>query len=112
MLQRHYIRVDAQNRIVDGWSDGPHANRDTTGAICINEEGSYQFRLMPDGEENPTLRTMEDLPLYSWNGERAVLRTEEDLAADRADLPTPPPSAQEQLRADVDFLAAIQGVSL
>lgn len=27
-------------------------------------------------------------------------------------VPAPPPTAQEQLRADVDFLAAMQGVAL
>ena len=27
-------------------------------------------------------------------------------------VPVPPPTAQEQLRADVDFLAAMQGVAL
>ena len=27
-------------------------------------------------------------------------------------VPAPPPTAQEQLRADVDFLAAMQGVTL
>ena len=41
---RHYITTDSQDRIVDGWSDGPHRNRDTDGAICINEEGGYQFQ--------------------------------------------------------------------
>lgn len=41
-----------------------------------------------------------------------VERTEEEIEADRAAIPVPAPTAQEQLRADVDFLAAMQGVSL
>lgn len=109
---RHYITTDAAGRIADGWSDGPHPERDTAGAICINEEGGYQFRLAPDGEENPPLYTEDGFPRYCWNGERAVLRTEEEVEADRAAIPAPPPSPQEQLRADVDFLAALQGVIL
>lgn len=109
---KHYITTDAQSRIVFGWSDGPHPDRDTSGAICINEEGGYQFRLFPGGEENPPLYTMDGIPLYKWDGEAVVPRTEEEIAADRAAIPEPPPSPQEQLRADVDFLAAMQGVSL
>ena len=41
-----------------------------------------------------------------------VLYTEEEIAADRASLPAPAPTAQEQLRADVDFLAAMANIQL
>lgn len=108
----HYIAIDTRSRIVGGWSDGPHRARDTADAICINEQGGYQFRLFPGGEENPPLYTMDGIPMYRWDGKRVVPRTEEEIAADRADIPEPLPSAQEQLRADVDFLAAMQGVML
>lgn len=109
---KHYITVDAQKRVTDGWSSGPRPNRDTTSAICVNERGGYQFRLAPGGEENPALYTMDGIPLYKWDGEKAVRRAAEEIAADRAAIPAPQPTAQEQLRADVDFLAALQGVSL
>lgn len=98
---KHYIATDTQGRITDGWSDGPHPDRDATGAICINEQGGYQFRLFPGGEENPPLYTMDGIPLYRWDGESAVPRTEEEIEADRAAIPAPPPSAQEQLRAEL-----------
>ena len=55
---------------------------------------------------------MDGVPLYRWDGESAVPRAAEEIEADRAAMPEPPPTAQEQLRADVDFLAALQGVSL
>ena len=109
---RHYIAIDAQGRITSGWSDGPQRDRDTTGAVCINEAGGYQFRLHPGGEENPPLYTQDGIPLYRWDGERVVRRSEEEVQADRAALPAPAPSEQERLRADVDFLAAMQGVAL
>lgn len=112
MNHKHYITTDSRGRITAGWSDGPHQGRDTTDAICISEEASYQFRLAPGGEENPPLYTMDSIPLYRWDGEAAIPRTEEEIAADRTSKPAPPPSAQEQLRADIDFLAAMQGVSL
>lgn len=108
----HYIITDARGRITDGWSDGPHPERDTTNAICINQQGGYQFQLTPGGGENPPLYTMDGILLYRWDGAQVLPRTEEEIAADRAAIPEPPPSEQEQLRADVDFLAAMQGVSL
>lgn len=124
---RHYITVDDRDRILLAWSDGPLPNRDTAGAICINEQGGYQFRLLyspgfvGDGEEFPALRESEEnpplftedgIPLYEWGGEVAILRSEEEIAADRAAIPAPPPSPQEQLRADVDFLAAMTNIQL
>lgn len=109
---RHYIKIDDQNRIIDGWSDGVFPDRNTTDAICINEQGGYQFRLFPDGEENPILYTTDGIPLYEWDGEEVEKRTEFAISADRTVIPESPPSEQEQLRADVDFLAALQGVIL
>ena len=56
--------------------------------------------------------TEDRIPRYKLEDGQAVERTEEEIAADREAIPTPPPTPQEQLRADVDFLAAMQGVSL
>ena len=55
---------------------------------------------------------MDGIPRYRWDGEMAVKRSEEEIAADRAAIPDPPPGPQEQLRADVDFLAAMGGIQL
>lgn len=111
---RHYITTDANRRITSGWSDGPLRDRDTTDAICINEQGGYQFRLFPGGEENPPLYTMDGIPLYKWDSEnqKVVKRTNEEIENDRQALPKPKPSVQEQMRADIDFLAALQGIVL
>lgn len=112
---RHYIRIDDQNRIIDIWSDGPYQGKDTTDAICINEKGSYQVYLTVEGkqtEENPRWITNDGIPLYKWDGEMVQQRTEEEIAAERAAMPAPPPSPLEQIRADIDFIAALQGVSL
>lgn len=110
---RQYIAIRPDNGVIlDAWSDGPHPEKDTTSAICINEKGGYQFRFSPGGEENPPLYDMDGIPLYKWNGSQVVERTEEEIEADRAAIPATPPSAQEQLRADVDFIAAMTGVML
>lgn len=94
---KHYIVVDGQGRISDTWSDGPHQEKDTTNAICINEHGGYQFRLKPDGEENPTLYTFDGIALYKWDEESVKERTEEEIEADRSAIPKPPPTTEEDL---------------
>lgn len=104
---KHYIRVDDHSRITDAWSDGPNPEKDTAGAICINERGEYQLRLIIDGkatEENPALWTMEGIPLYKYEDGEVKRRTPEEIAADIAEIPPAPPSPMEQLRADVDYV--------
>lgn len=85
---KHYIRIDASGNIVEGWSDGPHNHRTATEEdICINDKGGYQFRLVIDGkptEVNPLLFDgMSMIPLYRWDGEKVVRRSEEELEAER-----------------------------
>ena len=109
---RHYITTRSDGAIIDAWSDGPHPRKDAANAICINGQGGYQFRLHPGGEENPPVFDMDGIPLYKRDGSRVIPRTEAEIEADRAAIPAPPPSAQEQLRADVDFIAAMTGVTL
>ena len=102
---KHYIKPDSSNRIIGCWSDGPHPDRDTTDAICISDKGGYQFRLFPDGEENPFFYDMNGIPLYKWDGQAVVKRTAEEIAADRAAIPAPPPSEMELLRQEVAKLS-------
>lgn len=85
----HYIRTDASGRITDGWSDGPHNGREPTeDDILLSDKGGYQFRLVLDGEpteENPPLYDgMTMIPLYKWDGERVLRRSEDEIEADRA----------------------------
>lgn len=103
---KHYIKTRDDGAIIDCWSNGPHPDRDTTHAICISDKGGYQFRFTPDGEENPSLYDVDGIPLYKWDGQAVVKRTAEEIAADRAAIPAPPPSEMEQLRADNALLRA------
>ena len=112
---KHYITVDDQGRITDGWSDGPRRDKPTEGAICINDRGGYQFRLIIDKketEENPPLWTMDGIPLYKYVDGAVQERTEEEIEADRALIPPPPPSETEKLRADMDYIAIMSGIEL
>ena len=87
---KHYVRVDANGRVVKGFSaaiEPPQA-----GDVCINEQGGYQFRLTPEGAENPELRDDNGVLLYKWDGAAVVARTPQEIAVD-----TP---AQEPPRVD------------
>lgn len=68
---KHYIRIREDGCIVDGFSDAFREPTDTD--ICINEQGGYQFRLFPGGEENPSLFEWDGMvPLYKWEGGEVV----------------------------------------
>ena len=79
---QHYIKIDNLGRIVGGWSNGPDPVRNTSDAICINQRGGYQFRLWPDGDENPVLFAEHGVPIYVWDGASVRRRTDDDILAD------------------------------
>lgn len=110
MGNRHYIRADAEGRVLEGWSDGPIPGRDTEGAVLLRSGGGYQFWLADDEIENPPILTEDGIPMYRWDGERVLERTEEEIAADRALLPPAPKSPEERL--DAIEAAIERGLSL
>lgn len=55
--------------------------------------------------------TEDGIPRYKLADGQAVERTMEEIAADRAAI-VQPVTPMEQMRADIDFIAAMQGVSL
>lgn len=73
---RHYIRIDEDSNVIEGWSDAIFPRRDTSEAIVLPGSYSYQFRLTPDGEENPPLFNEVGVPLYLWTGEEVLPRDE------------------------------------
>ena len=96
MYNKHYIKVDSYGRIVDGFSDA--FRQPTEDAICINEQGGYQFRLSPNGEENPCLWDWDGMiSLYKYEGGEIVKRTEEEIEADRAAIMHRDPAAPHNI---------------
>lgn len=83
---KHYIKTRSDGAIIDAWSDGPLPEKETTGAICINERGRYQFKFYLGGAENPPLLDDNGIPLYKWNGSLVIDRTKEEIAADLANM--------------------------
>lgn len=103
---KHYIVVDGSGCIVDGFSDAFRKPSDTD--ICINERGGYQFRLFPNGEENPSLCEPEHMiPLYTYRAGAVLKRSAEEINADIAALPLPEdmPSRIDMLEAQATYTA-------
>ena len=105
-----YIKTDKQGRITR--CEGEYTLPvDLDGWILIDEgEPCDKRNLAQSHYFDGGLYTMNGIPRYRWDGSAAVLRTEEELEADRAARTAPEPTEQEQLRADVDFLLAMGGV--
>ena len=90
LYYNHYITTDEKNCITDGWSDGPLPEKSSEGAILLDNKGGYQFRLCPDGEENPALYEWDHVvPLYVYENGAVRARTQAEIDADIAAVPIP-----------------------
>ena len=105
-VHRHYVTVDERCRITNGFSDAFRQPSDSD--ICITAKGSYQFRLYPDGEENPQLLTCpQGIPIYKLKSGVVVKRTDEEIEADIAEIPHPEqkPSRMDLMEAQMTYTA-------
>lgn len=91
-----YIQTDADFRIVrcDGGYTTP---ADLTGWIEIDEGTGDKYNLCQSHYFDDGLYTDDGIPRYEWNGEAAVLRSEDAVEKDRASVAQPeqPPVQQE-----------------
>ena len=106
-----YIQTDTEGRILR-CEGGYTTPSDLTDWTEIDEGTGDKYNLCQSHYFAGGLYTMDGIPRYKWDGSAAVLRTAEEIEADRAAISEPPPSEQEQLRADVDYIAALTGVEL
>ena len=97
MKSHVYIKVDEQGRIAR--CEGEYTlPSDLTDWILIDEGAPCDKRNLAQSMYfDGGLYTMDGIPRYRLDGSAAVLRTEEELEADRAALPAPPPTTDEIL---------------
>ena len=86
-----YIQTDADGRILrcDGGYTTP---ADLSGWLEIDEGNGDRYNLCQNHYFDGGLYTMDRIPRYRWDGEKAVLRSEDELEADRDAIPEPEPS--------------------
>ena len=92
-----YIQTDAEGSIIrcDGGYTTP---ADLSGWLEIGEGNGDRYNLCQSNYFDGGLYTIDGIPRYHWDGEKAVLRSEEDLEADRAAIPDPEPSPTLEAR--------------
>lgn len=107
LYNKHYITFDSRNRVTDGFSDA--FKQPSESDVCINEQGSYQFRLFPDGEENPSLYNQDGIPLYKFEDSKVLARTEEEMEFDYKEHPEyiPPMPIEQRVAAVEDAITEL-----
>lgn len=101
---RVYILLDEKERIVriEGEYSLPS---DLTGWVQIDEGYGDRFSLAQSHYLDGGLYTMQGIPRYKYEGGACVLRSEEELAADRDALPKPQPSQLDRVEAQATYTA-------
>lgn len=93
MKSKVYIKVDERNRILrceGGYTMSNIQNIDEW--IFIDEGMGDRYNLCQSHYFEGGLYTEDGIPRYKWDGEQTVLRTEEEIEADRAEIPEPEPT--------------------
>lgn len=92
-----YIMVDEKKRILrceGGYTMGNIENIDEW--IFVDEGTGDKYNLC-QSHYFDKLYTDDGIPRYKWDGEKAILRREAEIEADRANLPKPAPTMEERL---------------
>ena len=92
-----YIQTDAEGRIIR-CEGGYTTPSDLTDWTEIDEGIGARYNLCQGNYFDGGLYTMDGIPRYSWDGEKAVLRSDEALEADRSAIQEPKPSKTVEAR--------------
>ena len=92
-----YIQTDTEGRILR-CEGGYTTPSDLTDWTEIDEGTGDKYNLCQSHYFDGGLYTMDGIPRYKWDGSAAVLRTEDELEADRAAIPEPKPSKTVEAR--------------
>ena len=107
-----YVLADEQGRIIR--CEGGYTTSNITNPenwVQIDEGTGDRFNLCQSHYFPGGLYTEDGVPRYKLVDGKPVGRAEEEIAADLAAI-VQPVTQMEQMRADIDFIAAMQGVSL
>ena len=101
---RVYILLDEKERIVriEGEYSLPS---DLTGWVLIDEGYGDRYSLAQSHYLDGGLYTMQGIPRYKYEDGACVLRSEEEIAADRDALPKPQPSQLDRVEAQATYTA-------
>ena len=92
-----YIQTDTEGRILR-CEGGYTTPVDLTGWTEIDDGTGDKYNLCQSHYFEDGLYTMDGIHRYRWDGEKAVLRSEDELEADRADTSESEPSTSREAR--------------
>lgn len=101
-MAKVYIQTDDRQRAVDINSDIFLA--DTDGWIEVDEGEGDKYAHAQGNYFDPPLLEEHGVPLWAWDGEQVVRRSDEDVQADIDALPPPLPSLLDEMQAVIDTL--------
>ena len=87
-----YIQTDTEGRILR-CEGGYTTPADLSGWLEIDEGDGDRYNLCQSHYFDGGLYTMDGIPRYHWDGEKAVLRSKDELETDRSAIHEPEPSA-------------------
>lgn len=91
-----YIKTDNKGRICKCEGGYTMSNiKNIEEWIFIDEGEGDRYNLCQTHYFDGGLYTEDGIPRYKWNGEKCLLRTEEEIEADRKDIPEPEPTEDE-----------------
>ena len=91
-----YIKTDTEGRVLR-CEGGYTTPSDLTDWTEIDEGIGDRYNLCQSHYFDGGLYTMDGIPRYRWDSSAVVLRSDEELEADRAARPAPPPTTEEVL---------------
>lgn len=91
-----YILPDTQGRIIR-LEGGYTTPSDLTGWIEIDEGQGYKYNLCQSNYLPSPLYTEDGICRWKWHGTECVLRSDNEIAADRRNIPPAPPSIEERV---------------
>jgi hypothetical protein len=105
-----YVKVDTNNNIIVINSSA--FITDTTGWTQIDEGYGDKYHHAQGNYFDKGIITNSGIYRYKLVNNIPVEKTADQIASEEASIPTPPPSLEEQNRADLDYMAVILGVQL
>lgn len=95
MKSKVYVKVDDQDRIIR-CEGGYTTPADLTGWMKIDEGTGDRYNLCQSNYFPDGLYTIDTIPRYKWDGSEVILRTEEEIEADRMVLLLPQTRANKE----------------
>ena len=105
-----YVQTDSNDNIIAVNSSA--FLPDVTDWTKIDEGVGDKYHHAQGNYFDKPIMTLKGIYRYRLVDGEPVEKTESEMAAEEAALPTPEPTTEEKLRADVDYLAMETGVTL